>query len=210
MTNTNVLIVEDDESVARFLEQAVTEAGYSAESCADGILASEKAETQGYDLILLDIMLPGRNGFEVCRHLRAMSVATPILLITAKDTLEDKIEGLDSGADDYIVKPFQIGELLARMRALLRRGAAMPAVLRIGDLTLDPATRKATRGGKQIFLSSTEYTLLEYFMRNAGKVLPRAQILEHVWNYQFEGRDNVLEVYISYCLLYTSPSPRDS
>jgi DNA-binding response OmpR family regulator len=194
----NILIVEDDESVARFLEQVVVESGYVAQRCEDGVQACEMAETLNFDLILLDIMLPQRNGFEVCRYLRSHAIVTPILLITARDTLEDKIEGLDSGADDYIVKPFQIGELLARMRALLRRGATMPSVLRVGDLTLDPATRQALRGVKRIYLSATEYSLLEYLMRNAGKVLPRAQILEHVWNYQFEGRDNVLEVYISY------------
>lgn len=194
----NVLIVEDDESVARFLNQAVTEAGYSAQVVSDGISAVETAMSQEFDLILLDVMLPRMDGFEVCRRLRGASIATPILLITARDAVDDKIKGLDSGADDYLVKPFQIGELLARMRALQRRGVATPTVLRVGDLTLDPITRKATRGAKTILLSSTEYALLEYLMRNTGRVMTRAQILEHVWQYDFDGNDNVLDVYISY------------
>lgn len=193
-----VLIVEDDESVARFLKQAVTEAGYAAQVAGDGLLALEIATTSAFDLILLDIMIPGMDGFEVCENLRARDMGTPILLITAKDALEDKIKGLDCGADDYIVKPFQLGELLARMRALLRRGASSPAVLRLSDLTLDPATRKAARAGKSILLSATEYALLEYLMRNAGRVMTRYQILEHVWQYDFDGNDNVLDVYISY------------
>ena len=196
----NVLIVEDDESVARFLDQAVTEAGYAAQVVGDGVSAVETAMSQEFDLILLDVMLPRMDGFEVCRRLRSASVAAPILLITARDAVDDKIKGLDSGADDYLVKPFQIGELLARMRALQRRAvpASAPAVLRVGDLTLDPITRKAMRGAKTILLSSTEYALLEYLMRNAGKVMTRYQILEHVWQYDFAGNDNVLDVYISY------------
>jgi|YelNatPaOPRAMG01_1025707.scaffolds.fasta_scaffold06860_3 DNA-binding response OmpR family regulator len=193
-----VLIVEDDQSVSRFLKQAVTEAGYTAEVTEDGLRGAELAEISEYDLILLDVMLPGLDGFSVCKRLRAKHIHTPILLITARDALQDKIEGLDSGADDYIVKPFQVGELLARMRALLRRGASSPAILKVADLALDPATRKAERGGKQIYLSATEYSLLEYLMRNEGRVLTRTMILEHVWQYDFEGNDNVLDVYISY------------
>ncbi len=194
----DVLIVEDDESVARFLNQAATEAGYTTQLVGDGMSAKESAMSQEFDLILLDVMLPKMDGFTVCKQLRAASVATPILLITARDAVEDKIRGLDSGADDYLVKPFQVGELLARMRALLRRSASAPTVLHVGDLTLDPATRKATRGAKTIPLSTTEYALLEYLMRNAGRVMTRAQILEHVWQYDFDGNDNVLDVYISY------------
>ena len=194
----NVLIVEDDDSVARFLQQALTEAGYSTRMAQDGATAFELGRGIRYDLILLDVMLPAMNGFEVCRLLREAGVATPILLITARDALEDKIAGLDSGADDYLVKPFQIGELLARTRALLRRAGPSLTLLRVGDLTLDPASRKAVRAGKAILLSATEYTLLEYLMRNAGRVLTRAMILEHVWQYDFDGNDNVLDVYISY------------
>jgi DNA-binding response OmpR family regulator len=143
-------------------------------------------------------MIPHINGFEVCRRLRALKIMTPILIITARDTLEDKINGLDSGADDYIIKPFQIAELLARARALLRRGTSSPPILSIADLSLDPATRLASRAGKNITLSATEYSLLEYLMRNAGRVMTRSMILEHVWQYDFDGNDNVLDVYINY------------
>lgn len=194
----NVLIVEDDESVARFLRQAASEAGYTTQLVSDGAIGLEAAKTQAFDLILLDVMLPGLDGFSVCRQLREERIETPILILTARDTLNDKVEGLDSGADDYIVKPFQVSELLARMRALLRRINRSPAPLRVDDLTLDPATRQANRAGKIIFLSSTEYTLLEYLMRNVGRVLTRSAILEQVWQYDFGGNDNVLDVYISY------------
>ncbi len=194
----NILIVEDDASVARFLKQTVEEAGFVTSVVGDGNLALEAALSRPYDLLLLDVMLPEINGFEVCRRLRAAYIRTPILLMTARDALKDKIEGLDSGADDYLVKPFQIGELLARVRALLRRSGTPHTPLRISDLTLDPASRKVTRAGKTVSLSATEHTLLEYLMRNAGRVLTRAQILDHVWEYDFDGNDNVLDVYISY------------
>lgn len=193
-----VLIVEDDNSVARFLTQAMREAGYNPVVADNGADAFRLASVESFDVILLDVMIPEMNGFEVTRRLRASRVSIPILIITARDALEDKIEGLDSGADDYIVKPFQIAELLARVRALLRRGTSLPAIISVGDLTLDPATRQATRMGKTIYLSATEYSLLEYLMRNAGRVLTRSMILEHVWQYDFDGNDNVLDVYISY------------
>lgn len=194
----NVLIVEDDKSVARFLKQAVSEAGYTVELRSDGLEAVYTAKSVSFDMILLDVMLPGLDGFEVCRQLRASDVMTPILIITARDTLEDKLAGLDGGADDYIVKPFQVAELLARIRALLRRGTTASTVLKVADLTLDPATRQVRRGEGLIALSGTEYALLEYLMRNAGRVLTRCMILDHVWEYDFEGNDNVLDVYISY------------
>src|SRR5579875_178546 len=194
----NILIVEDDKSVARFLQQALNEAGYTTQVVEDGETALRLAVNIAFDLILLDVMLPRKDGFTLCKELRVASVTPPILIITARDTLEDKIEGLDSGADDYIVKPCQIGELLARVRALLRRGTSSPPVLRVADLTLDPATRKVCRQGKTIHLSMTEFALLEYLMRNAGRVVTRLMILEHVWQYDFEGNDNVLDVYISY------------
>ncbi len=193
-----ILIVEDDDSVARFLSQATREAGYSPVVVGDGENALNFGLIYDFDLILLDVMIPKINGFEVCRKLRASKVRTPILIITAKDSLEDKVEGLDSGADDYIVKPFQVAELLARARALFRRGSSSPAMITVGDLTLDPSTRRASRSGKTIYLSATEYSLLEYLMRNAGRVLTRLMILEHVWEYDFGGNDNVLDVYISY------------
>lgn len=194
----NVLIVEDNPGTVRFLTQAITEAGYVAQAANDGLLAFDMAVSGTFDLILLDIMLPGMDGLEVCRRLRAAKIATPVLMITAKDTLNDKVEGLDSGADDYIVKPFQVAELLARARALLRRGVSQSSVLMVDTLMLDPATRRAERNSKPISLSATEYALLEYLMRNVGRVLTRSMILEHVWQYDFEGRDGVVDVYISY------------
>lgn len=194
----NVLIVEDDKSLARLLEQAVSEAGHVTHVEHNGTAALELALSFEFDLILLDVMLPGLDGLEVCRRLRAARCRTPVLMITARDTIDNKVEGLDSGADDYIVKPVAIRELLARVRALMRRGCSAPAVLRVADLSLDPAARKASRGGKTIALSATEYALLEYLMRNAGRVLTRSMILEHVWSYDFEGNDNVLDVYIGY------------
>ena len=193
-----ILIVEDDASVARFLKQAGDEAGYAPLVIENGIVALKAAQAQSFDLILLDVMLPGMNGFEICRRLRESGLPTPILMITARDTVDDKIAGLDAGADDYIVKPFHVAELLARMRALLRRGTATGGVLRLDDLTLEPATRRAERAGKAISLSSTEYALLEYLMRNAGRVLTRSVLLDHVWQYDFAGNDNVLDVYVSY------------
>jgi DNA-binding response OmpR family regulator len=194
----NLLIVEDDDSVARFLKQATTEAGYAPQLVEDGLDALEMARSGAFDLILLDVMVPRLDGFEICRRLRAAKVATPILIITARDLLDDKVQGLDSGADDYIVKPFQVAELLARLRALLRRGASSPVVLQVADLSLDPVSRQVSRGGNPISLSATEYTLLEYLLRNAGRVLTRSMLLEHVWQYDFGGHDNVLDVYISY------------
>lgn len=191
-----VLVAEDDESVARFLTQALQEAGCDVETVSDGRSALTEATHSEYDLILLDVMIPELNGLIVTRRIRAEGIQTPILIITARDTLQDKIDGLDSGADDYLVKPFQMGELLARSRALLRRSAASTVPLHVGDLTLDPMTRKAVRAGRPIQLSATEYTLLEYLMRNAGKILTRAALLEHVWHYSLS--DNVLDVYISY------------
>lgn len=195
--NNSILIVEDDRSVGRFLKQALDEAGFEAEVVEDGKLAYEQAKSKNYDLVLLDVMLPSMDGFEVCRRLRGDNVSTPILMLTAKDLVNDKVTGLDSGADDYIVKPFQVAELLARIRALLRRGSG-PAILEAGDVKLDPTTRRVTRGNLEVMLSATEYMLLEYLMRNTGRVLTRGMILDHVWRYDFGGNDNVLDVYVSY------------
>jgi DNA-binding response OmpR family regulator len=193
-----LLIVEDDDSVARFLAQATREAGYDVEAVSDGIEGLRRGATGAFDLLLLDVMLPGLDGLEVCRRLRATQMRVPILIITARDTLEDKLAGLDGGADDYLVKPFHVAELLARVRALLRRAEPAGHVLQVADLRLDPALRQARRGDKTTSLSATEYVLLEYLMRHAGQVLPRAAILEHVWQYDFGGNDNVLDVYVSY------------
>ena len=193
-----VLIVEDEPSVSRFLRRACEEAGYAPHVEANGTRALALAKNQGFDLILLDVMLPGMNGLEVCRALREAKVKSLILLITARDTLEDKVAGLDAGADDYVCKPFHVAEILARMRALLRRDDPGTPTLQVGDLTLDPDTRFARRGGQDIRLSATEYSLLEYLMRHAGKTMPRSVILDHVWQYDFVGQDNVLDVYIGY------------
>ena len=193
----NVLIVEDDESVGRFLVQATSEAGFMPRLSVDGAEALALAKQFHFDLILLDVMVPTVNGFQICRQLRASKVAAPILMLTAKDLVEDKVEGLDSGADDYLVKPFQGAELLARMRALRRRRLGTNTLV-VDDLELDPVMHQITRNGVRLELSATEYTLLEYLMKNAGRVLTRSMLLQHVWRYDFEGSDNVLDVYISY------------
>lgn len=192
-----ILIVEDDAGVASYLVAALREAGYQADHCGNG--ADSLGQAPGYDLLLLDVMLPGMTGLEVCRQLRGQGHSTPILLITARDRLEDKVAGLDAGADDYLVKPFQLAELLARVRALLRRTPRTElTVYQVGDLELDPATRQVKRAGRAIRLSSTEFALLEVLMRNRGRVMTRATLLEQVWDYDFTGQDNVLEVYVSY------------
>ncbi len=194
----NVLIVEDEPGVSRFLEQACREAGYAPRVEVDGRRALHIAQATPFDLILLDVMLPGMSGFEVCRSLREAGVKSLVLIITARDTLEDKVEGLDAGADDFVCKPFRVAEILARMRALLRRVTSGSPVLKVADLTLDPATRQAKRGDKSIHLSATEYSLLEFLMRHAGQTMSRSVILDHVWNYDFAGQDNVLDCYIGY------------
>lgn len=196
----NVLIVEDSPAIARALHDATEEAGYAPHLETDGRAAFFRAQAENFDLILLDWMLPGMSGLDVCRELREKGNKSLILIITAKDTQEDKIAGLDAGADDYLVKPFQVGELLARMRALLRRQATSSgqAILQVHDLSLDPATRLAKRGGRTLRLSATEYSLLDYLMRHAGQTITRSQILDHVWQYDFGGSDNVLDCYISY------------
>ena len=194
----NVLIVEDEAGVSRFLAQACSEGGYSPHIEVDGRRALAVAQATRFELILLDVMLPGLNGLEVCRQLRSAGVSSLVLMITARDTLEDKIAGLDAGADDYVCKPFRVGEILARMRALLRRRESGTSHLQIDGLVLDAGTRMAVRDGDAIPLSATEYSLLEFLMRNAGKTMPRSMILDHVWQYDFAGNDNVLDVYIGY------------
>ena len=193
----NLLIVEDDESVGRFIVQATTEAGFVPRLVADGAEGLALARQVHFDIILLDVMVPSLNGFQICRRLRDAKIQAPIMMLTAKDLVEDKIQGLDSGADDYLVKPFEVGELLARMRALLRRGTGSLTLV-VDDLELDPVLHQVTRNGIRLELSSTEFSLLEYLMRNSGRVLTRSMLLQHVWRYDFEGSDNVLDVYISY------------
>lgn len=194
-----ILIVEDDRKVGAFLQKGLKEEQYAVDVCRDGEEAVEWASVNTYDAIVLDIMLPKKDGFAVCRELRQKGVLTPILMLTAKDSLEDKVSGLTEGADDYLTKPFSFEELLARIRALLRRAQDYKTkALRVGDLELDPIKRQATRAGKRIPLSGKEYALLEYLMRNKGRVVTESMIVEHVWDMNYEGTSNIVNVYINY------------
>jgi two-component system, OmpR family, response regulator len=199
MDGMRVLVVEDDVKMAGLLRRGLVEEGHAADIAASGDDALWMAAAVAYDAIVLDVMLPGRDGFEVCRRLRERGVWSPVLMLTARDAVEDRIAGLDAGADDYLPKPFSFAELLARLRALVRRGAAeRPTVLEVGDLRLDPATRQAWRGEQEIRLSAKEFSLLETFMRRPGQVLSRYQLLEHTWDYGYENRSNVVDVYVRY------------
>lgn len=192
-----ILIVEDDKRFAEFLEKGLCEELYAVDVFHNGEDGVFWAAENEYDLIILDIMLPKKDGISVCRELRAKGIVTPIIMLTAKDTIEDKVKGLDVGADDYLGKPFSFDELLARIRALLRRSQDYKIpTLTIADLELDPALRKVTRGGKEIILTSKEYALLEFFVRNAGRVLTETRLVEHVWNMNYVSETNVVNVYI--------------
>jgi two-component system copper resistance phosphate regulon response regulator CusR len=194
-----ILIVEDDRKVGAFLQKGMKEEQYAVDVCRDGEEAVEWASINSYDVIVLDIMLPKKDGFAVCRELRQKGMLTPILMLTAKDSVEDKVSGLTEGADDYLTKPFSFEELLARIRALLRRTQDYKTkALRVGDLELDLIKRQATRAGKQIPLSGKEYALLEYLMRNKGRVVTESMIVEHVWDMNYEGTSNIVNVYINY------------
>jgi two-component system OmpR family response regulator len=194
-----VLLVEDEVKMARAVRRGLEREGYAVDGVGDGETALRHATEEEYDAIVLDVMLPGRDGFAVCRELRANGRWAPILMLTARDGVEDRIRGLDAGADDYLVKPFSFGELLARLRALVRRGATeRPTALQVGDVVLDPATHSVTRGEERIDLSTREFALLEFLMRHGGEVVSRARILEHVWDVNFEGFSNVVDVYVGY------------
>jgi two-component system copper resistance phosphate regulon response regulator CusR len=194
-----LLIVEDDAKVAAALKKGLKEEGYAIDSCADGDEALILARTYEYDLILLDLMLPGKDGWTVCRELRANKIIIPILMLTARDALEDKVKGLRAGADDYLTKPFAFEELLARIQALFRRTQEYKTkTLKILDLELDPYTKKATRSGRPISLTAKEYALLEFLMRNAGRVVTPSMILEHVWDINMNTASNVVNVYINH------------
>jgi len=195
-----VLVVEDERKVASFIRQGLEEEGHAVDVAADGVRALELAlGGPPYDLIVLDVMLPGKDGLAVLRTLRGERVPTPVLLLTAKDRVADKVTGLDLGADDYLTKPFAFGEFLARVRALLRRGSGQgAAILRVADLTLDPATRQAARGVRRISLTTREYALLDYFLRNVGRVLSRPMLAEHVWGLDFDPESNIVDVYVGY------------
>jgi two-component system OmpR family response regulator len=194
-----VLIVEDEVKMSSLIRRGLQDEGLSADVAVKGEDALWMAGSTDYDAIVLDVMLPGIDGFETCRLLRSEGVWSPVLMLTARDTVEDRVAGLDGGADDYLSKPFSFVELLARLRALARRGSVeRPAVLAVGDLRLDPSTRQVWRGPSEVYLSSKEFAILETFMRRPGEVLSRYQLLEHAWDYEYENRSNVVDVYVRY------------
>jgi len=194
-----ILIVEDERQIAAFLERGLKEEGYAIDVVYNGNDALDWAAAVEYDGIVLDVMLPGRDGFSVCRELRARGSKTPVLMLTARDTVDDRVTGLDIGADDYLVKPFAFKELVARLRAVTRRQTDTRSVeLQVGDLTLNTLTHTAQRGEHRIELTAKEYNLLEFLMRNPNRVLTRTQIAEHVWNLDFLSESNVVDVYIRY------------
>jgi len=195
-----ILVVEDERKVANFVRQGLEEEGHAVEVAADGAAAIDLGLGEPpYDLIVLDVMLPKRDGFAVLRTLRDNRVATPVLMLTARDAVGDKVAGLDAGADDYLAKPFAFEEFLARVRALLRRGGDQrSAILRLDDLTLDPLQREVKRGERRVMLTPREYALLEYFLRNVGRVLSRPMLAQHVWGLDFDTESNLIDVYVGY------------
>ena len=194
-----VLLVEDEKKVASFIKKGLEEHGYAVDYGSDGKSGLLMALDQIHDLVILDINLPEIDGLNVLREMRAKKVVTPVLLLTVRATIEDKVIGLDTGADDYLAKPFSFEELLARVRALLRRGTDTKSpVFTVADLVLDPASRQVYRGGDRIELTSKEFAILEYFMRNSGRVLTRTMIIDHVWDYDFDADTNVVDVYVNY------------
>lgn len=192
-----VLVVEDSRRLAGIIKRGLLEEGYAVDNAYDGEEAEYMAETTPFDIIILDIMLPKKDGLAVCRDLRAKAVSTPILMLTAKDSVEDRVTGLDCGADDYLVKPFAFSELLARIRALLRR-EVLPKTqkFQVGDLSLDPQSREVWRDGTRLELTAKEYAILEYFMRRPNAVVTRTMLGESVWDYEFDGLSNVIDVYV--------------
>jgi two-component system OmpR family response regulator len=194
-----ILVAEDELKMASLLARGLTEEGHAVDVERTGSGALRMARAVEYDAVVLDLMLPELDGVQVCRQLREAGVWTPVLMLTARDGVDDRVAGLDAGADDYLVKPFSFAELLARLRALVRRGAGeRPSVLEVGDLRLDPATRQAWRDTTELRLSAKEFALLETFMRRPGQVLSRYQLLEHAWDYAYENRSNVVDVYVRY------------
>jgi two-component system OmpR family response regulator len=194
-----VLVVEDELQMASLIRHGLLKEGLAVDIAANGEDSLWMAGAVDYDAIVLDVMLPGIDGFETCRQIRAKGVRAPVLMLTARDSVDDRVAGLDSGADDYLVKPFAFAELLARLRALARRGELeRPGVLEVGDLRLDPASRRVWRGDSEVNLSAKEFQLLETFMRHPGEVLSRYQLLEHAWDYDYENRSNIVDVYVRY------------
>lgn len=194
-----ILIVEDERKLAGVVKRGLEEQGFAVDVAYDGEQGLCLAEYEPYDLIVLDVMLPKIDGYSVCRALRAKQRNMPVLMLTARDTVDDRVAGLDSGADDYLIKPFAFRELLARVRALLRRdGYSKDPVLRVADIELDTVTHEVRRSGALVELTSKEYTVLEYFLRNPNRVLTRTQIAEHVWDYDFVAMSNIVDVYVGY------------
>ncbi|MDH4227455.1 MAG: response regulator transcription factor [Deltaproteobacteria bacterium] len=193
-----ILVVEDEKKVASFIKRGLEQEGYVVDAVEDGVKGESYAETNEYDVIVLDIMLPSKSGLDVLKALKEKKVKSSIILLTARDTVEDRVAGLNLGADDYLTKPFAFEELLARVRALSRRGAGGMAELKFEDLSLDPVTRKAVRAGQEIELTLKEYALLEYLLRNPNRVLSRTLIAENVWKQSFDTETNVVDVYINH------------
>lgn len=193
-----ILIIEDEKKVAAFIKRGLEQESYAVDVVNDGVEGENYATANEYDAIILDIMLPKKGGLEVLKDLKAAKVKAPVILLTARDTVEDRVKGLNVGADDYLTKPFAFEELLARLRVLMRRGGYGSPVLKFADLSLDPATRKAKRGDIEIELTVKEYALLEYLLRNPNRVLTRILIAEHVWDQTFDSETNVVDVYINH------------
>ncbi|MFN0096916.1 MAG: response regulator transcription factor [Dehalococcoidia bacterium] len=192
-----ILVVEDEVRLAAALKRGLEAEGFAVDLARDGVDGQWMAEQHAYDALVLDLMLPHRDGFEVCANLRAAGTWTPILMLTARDARRDEVRALDTGADDYLTKPFSFSVLLARLRALMRRGAPeRPAVLVIGDLSVDPAARRCRRAGVEVELTGREFAVLEYLMRRGGDVAAKTEILDHVWDFAFEGDPNIVEVYV--------------
>lgn len=193
-----LLLVEDEARMARFIARGLREQAYAVDLVADGEAALYQLAVNTYDAVILDVMIPRKDGFEVCRELRSQGSRLPVLMLTARDAVEDRIAGLDTGADDYLTKPFAFGELLARLRALLRRGAELrPDVIEVADLRIDTRGQRASRAGRPLGLTTKEYALLEYLARNEGRVVGREEIAEHVWDETFDPFSNLIEVYIN-------------
>ena len=206
-----ILIVEDEPKIAEVLRRGFLEECYQADIAPDGEVALYKCAVNAYDLIVLDLLIPKIGGVDVCRKIRETDKSLPILMLTARDAVADKVSGLDAGADDYMTKPFSFAELLARVRALLRRGKmADPAILSFGGLVLDPATKEVTRGTEKIALTAREFALLEYFMRYPNTVLTRTRLLEHVWDCNYDGLSNVVETYVKYLRKKIRIQPEDA
>lgn len=193
-----ILVIEDERKIASFIKRGLREEGYIVDIALDGDEGYRLTAENEYALIILDIMLPKKDGITLCRQLRQDGIESPVLMLTAKDSVQDKVRGLDSGADDYLTKPFAFEELLARIRALLRKGVQRSARLQVGDLVLDTAAHKATRSGREIVLTMKEYALLAYLMRNAATVVTRTMIAENIWEIDFDTGTNIIDVYINY------------